>query len=59
MGGVVSSMVLIIGTEVLRGEFSTTHLLVAVMVVGIFYLGLNAWSAISRTDPRANDTDPP
>ncbi len=50
MGGVISTMVLLIVLELFRGEFRPMSLLVAIMVVGIFYLGLSAWSAFARKD---------
>lgn len=55
MGGVISSMVLLIALELFRGEFRPSSLLVAVMVIGIFYLGLSAWSAFARKEPGGED----
>lgn len=46
LGGVISSMVLLIALELFRGEFRPASLLVAVMVVGISYFGLRAWKRI-------------
>lgn len=46
LGGVISSMVLLIALELFRGEFLPASLLVAVMVVGISYFGLESLERI-------------